>query len=392
MESFLAYIIKSAVSFSVLFVPFLLLYRRNKSFAMNRFFLLLSMAGSLLLPLLDYSLPRWMPVHVEQNLGISSVMVTQAESQTEPFSWIMLLPYIYIIGVVLALLWHIYGLLALHRTIKKQTTFVTYIDQGAELRCMNGEGGSFSWMNTIVMSQEDMLENKDIIIQHELAHINLRHSYDKILMIFMQIVQWFNPLVWLIGDVMNELHEYQADELVLMCGANRKNYQMLLIRKISSPVQLQLVNGLNMKDVKTRIQMMNTKKKALVSAIHHAALLPVLFFVVMLSASYSPPRFFGQPYDPTTEEAILQQKNETISETIAPKQKDKREIKHSEAIQDPLPVEVEVKAEEPSSPLTTEELHVIMMNNRRGPQAVRYNQHDVMKSILEDYFQEKETE
>ena len=71
----------------------------------------------------------------------------------------------------------------------------------------------------------------EAILMHEKAHVLYGHSYDTLLMLAVEAVQWFNPVVWMMEMDLRCIHEYQADEYVLNHGVNAKNYQLYLIKR-----------------------------------------------------------------------------------------------------------------------------------------------------------------
>lgn len=48
------------------------------------------------------------------------------------------------------------------------------------------------------------------------------------------MLQWLNPTAWLMREELKTVHEYQADDAVIKSGANIKEYQMLLIKRLSA--------------------------------------------------------------------------------------------------------------------------------------------------------------
>ena len=85
-------------------------------------------------------------------------------------------------------------------------------------------------MNTVVITDEDF-KNNPSVMQHERAHIRLRHSWDNLFVSFVEVLQWFNPCIWMLDYSLREVHEYEADASVLSHGVTLQNYQSLLIRK-----------------------------------------------------------------------------------------------------------------------------------------------------------------
>lgn len=377
MDALLSYLLKSTVCFSVLFVPFLLLLRRDRAFTASRCLLLAIMLLSIVLPAIEY--------HVSTKLPQAPLQLPHGG---EIICYILPLKTAYFIGFCLALLWHAKGLYALYRVIRRDTIFDTYIDTGVTLRYLTTEGASFSWMNTIVMSQEDLEQNKEAILTHELAHIHLHHSYDKILMIALQTLQWFNPLVWLVNDVMNEIHEYEADARVVRSGIDKSQYQMLLISKITSPSMLVYANGLNMSNVKNRIVMMNKQSHRILSALRQSLLLPALALVIVLLATYAATNKLPEVLKDVTVSEVQTLEEETLVPTSRhiPAKKSTRNYSKSEPVEENTEESGETMTENIVAP-TPEEQFVTMIHSSENAShnISKRNETDVIKSVIAEY-------
>lgn len=378
MDALLSYLLKTAICFSVLFVPFLLLLRRDRSFTASRWLLLAIMLLSIILPTIEY--------HVSTKLPQAPLQLPHGG---EIICYILPLKTAYFIGFCLALLWHAKGLYALYRVIRRDTIFDTYIDTGVTLRYLTTEGASFSWMNTIVMSQEDLEQNKEAILTHELAHIHLHHSYDKILMIALQTLQWFNPLVWLVNDVMNEIHEYEADARVVRSGIDKSQYQMLLISKITSPSMLVYANGLNMSNVKNRIVMMNKQSHRILSALRQSLLLPALALVIVLLATYTASNKLPEVLKNVTISIPQTEKEETFTHSssyLPAKKITRNSSKATTTAEEKTEVAAEAAKEDITAP-TPEEQFVTMMHESQNASSniSRRNETDVIKSVIVEY-------
>ncbi|HXL54780.1 MAG TPA: hypothetical protein VN958_00900, partial [Chitinophagaceae bacterium] len=73
------------------------------------------------------------------------------------------------------------------------------------------------------------------------------------------IFNWYNPFAWLIKHALKQNLEFLADDVVIKKGADKKNYQYLLLKVIGhSP--LTIATNLNFSSLKKRIYMMNKTK------------------------------------------------------------------------------------------------------------------------------------
>ena len=113
----------------------------------------------------------------------------------------------------------------------------------------------FSWMRTIVLSQQDYEEGDEAILMHELGHIRCYHSVDVVLVEILTALQWFNPAMWMLRSDLRAIHEYEADRQVLSSGFNTSQYLHLLIRKAVGMGGYSLANGFNHSTLIRRINM-----------------------------------------------------------------------------------------------------------------------------------------
>ena len=139
-----------------------------------------------------------------------------------------------------------------------------------------------SWMRWIILNPADV--NTRAIINHELAHIRLGHSWDILFCELTCRMLWFVPFVWMLRQDLRDVHEYQADRCVLRSGINDEEYQLLLIRKATGTGLQPVVNALNQSPIKRRFKMMYTKPSRRWVALKAAYLLPLSALALMAFA------------------------------------------------------------------------------------------------------------
>ena len=277
MGALTLYAIKSSLTLALLYLPYALMLRRETFFRFNRAMLLCIVVLSLLLPCLD--------VHVwdnglatpfePQRQAISSIVlptliVGSSESAAADVPadhtavvWSTLLVYIYIIGVLFFVLWKAVGLIRLIRFIPRGCLW-TDKQEGATIYCHADKVSPFSWMRSIVIGEDQpqpSLKGRDeIVLAHELAHVRMHHSWDALFLSCVEVLQWFNPCIWMLDASLREVHEYEADDAVLRRGISARDYQLLLIEKAVARTPYPMVNGFRHSLLKKRITMMTKKK------------------------------------------------------------------------------------------------------------------------------------
>ena len=136
------------------------------------------------------------------------------------------------------------------------------LGEGVRLTVVEKLSSPFSWFRHVVVSRADMGENRDLILEHELAHVRFGHSWDVLFVDLALIVWWFNPAMWLLRRELQSLHEYQADDAVLNRGIDAKTYQLLLIKRAVGSRLHSVANCLNHSNLKNRITMMCRKQSS----------------------------------------------------------------------------------------------------------------------------------
>lgn len=247
-----------------MYIPYMLILRKESFFHFNRILLVCIMLLSLILPLCDFH-----SLSIENNpiqhgmiiIGTPTAVMENGgnATMTESFNWFVLIIYLYIIGVIATLIWKIVQLAVLYRTIHNCVLWKDEQD-GITIYCHAQDIAPFSWLNTIVISEDDYNNNATEILRHEMGHIEHRHSFDIILANIVQTIQWWNPLSWILASSLRDVHEYEADDAVLTSGVNIHQYQTLLIRKAVANTTYTFANSFNHSLLKKRITMMVKEK------------------------------------------------------------------------------------------------------------------------------------
>ena len=174
------------------------------------------------------------------------------------FNWWTILSYLYMLGVLATIIVKLVQLILLHRNIHSGVLW-TDIKGGVKIYCHIKDIAPFSWFRTIVISEEDYNNNAKEILRHELGHIEHYHSLDILLVNVLEVIQWCNPLSWILASSLRDVHEYEADDAVLQSGVNAHQYQSLLIKKAVGSSSYAFANSFNHSLLKKRITMMLRK-------------------------------------------------------------------------------------------------------------------------------------
>ena len=286
MNPFLLYIARAGLYLSLFYAFYLLVMRRTTFFRLNRVLLLLGSYLCLLLPFIHLRTATTSVMASELTMvAVGTESTADAAPLATPatsFPWSELILSVYLAGALAVLLLFALSTLKMGRLIRKGEIEEM---EGCRLVLMDQDVPSFSWGRKVVMSRKD-LEGNPAIFTHEQMHVRCRHSRDLVLLLPIQILFWWNPLVWITREELRLLHEYEADEGVLKKGIDATQYQLLLVRKAVGELRFTLASGFQHAKLKNRIAMMMKSASSGWMRWSYLALIPVL--AVLMYACNSP--------------------------------------------------------------------------------------------------------
>ena len=274
-EALFLYSVKSALVLTLLFLPYMLILRKESFFRLNRTVLLLILLLSLVLPLMNIHSLSWdsQPVvqaarqqMVEVGIPVNAGMLlpevaVQGERNGIQVSWFHIVSILFVLGTLFVFFLRVSQILRMGYVIRTGSLWHQRED-GVMVYCHADDVSPFSWMDNIVISARDYNENAREILLHERAHVMARHSWDLLLLALLQTMQWWNPLVYILGGSLRDVHEYEADDFVLRSGVSAKAYQLLLIKKVVGASSYTFANNFDHSLTLKRITMMQKSKSS----------------------------------------------------------------------------------------------------------------------------------
>jgi len=174
---------------------------------------------------------------------------------------------------------------------------------------------AFSFFRSIFLGDQVLEKEHQSIIQHELVHIEQRHSWDLLFFELMRILGWFNPLVYVYQNRVSELHEFIADAKVAKTH-KAEQYQMLL----SQVFQTQHISFINQffksSLIKKRIVMLQKSKSKRIWQLKYLLLVPLVVGMLVytsLEAQESSPVDYEQT---ANDKALIQKLESKIQKEI----------------------------------------------------------------------------
>ena len=275
IESIFLYSIRSAFVLTLLYVPYMLILRKESFFRLNRAVLLLILLFSVVLPMLDVHFLSLDSQPVVQDAKGQMVQVgiplegyhllpelsVQARHVPTEVSWFHIVSVLFSFVAMAMLLWRIMQILRMNLVVTRGNLWHE-VEGGIHIHCHAGEVSPFSWMNHVVISDRDFCENGREILLHETGHIRALHSWDLLLLSAVQVLQWWNPLAYVFASSLRDVHEYEADDYVLQHGISARSYQLLLIKKAVGASSYTFANNFDHSLTLKRITMMQKSKSS----------------------------------------------------------------------------------------------------------------------------------
>jgi len=290
MGLFLIHMAKTAICLALFYLFYKLLLSKDTFHRFNRIALLSLLLMAIVLPFVRLSLPvtpqeepsiEMSQIVTEQEPMVIASQTSSAPEQTA-VPWTIIFLTVYLASLVLFVGRFIWMQVRLYRLIRRCRTVET--DGQYTLYVHKEDQAPFSWMSYIFISEKDLSENGPVIIAHELAHIQQRHSLDLLLAEISLIFQWFNPAAWLIKQELQSIHEFEADDVVLKQGIDAKKYQLLIIKKAVGTRLYSMANSLNHSSLKKRITMMLKEKSHPWARLKYVCFAPAACFAVLAFA------------------------------------------------------------------------------------------------------------
>lgn len=276
IESIFTYSLRSSLVLAMLYVPYMLMLRQESFFRLNRMMLLLILLLSLTLPMLDVHSLAWegfapvqtvlRPALSENGASVHAILLPEVAVRatgdtSSAFGSRHYVSVSYVVMMLSVFLWHVYQVVQM-RVVMRRGSLWQQTRDGVRIYCHADEVSPYSWMNRVVISEQDYRENGREILLHEMSHVRARHSWDLLVLALVQTLQWWNPLVYILGGSMRDVHEYQADESVLRHGVSAKEYQLLLIKKVVGSSSYAFANNFDHSLIIKRITMMQKSKSS----------------------------------------------------------------------------------------------------------------------------------
>ena len=290
MMNFILYEAKAAAILLIFYLFYRFLLRKETFHKFNRIVLVGTVIISSILPLCIITinlptehLPFWLePTYEISGEEIGDTTIIHNPHKTNVPWWEIIFITTYLTGLVYVIARIIVSIISILKIIKDGVRISE--ENGYKIIVTKRNIDPFSWMNCIVMSNDDYVSNHTSILIHEKTHVLNRHSIELLMVDIMAALQWFNPGIWMLRSDLQDLHEYEADDAVLKSNTNIKEYQYLLIKKAVGKSGYSVANSFNHSILKKRITMMSKLKSHSVKKLRLLYMLPLVCLCLSMQA------------------------------------------------------------------------------------------------------------
>lgn len=288
MNELIIYILKVVAIHGLFYLVYRLAFRNSGHHVFNRGYVLIAVISAFFIPFIELSIPEKTQTAEEISVimwlsepvaGIEEFELVPVEEQKRHSYWV-LAPWLYGLIAIVLLIRSVFYLILLAR-LKYQSE---YINKRWFKLFKISQDRPFSFFSNVFMPKSLFgTDSFDQILTHECEHVRQFHSLDRLLMDFVVSLFWFNPFIYLYRNALIEIHEYQADEVVVNRFKDPVAYQEILYSQLQSAEYSGLVSHFNFSMIKKRIVMMNKKSK--MSGWVYALAAPVTLMVIFAFSS-----------------------------------------------------------------------------------------------------------
>lgn len=276
------YLVKWAACMAILFA-FYKVFLENASFhTLKRGYLLGSLVLSFTIPLITVT-TYVDPVTTAVNTEVFNTIITTQKSPVntvESFNYIPLLGMLYGIGVLFFGIRFFKNLKHILQKIRDNSK----IAKGNIYHILLHEYmAPHTFLNAIFFYKKAYESGKipNQVIWHEEAHAKQKHSVDILFIETLQVILWFNPLLYMYKKAIKLNHEFLADREVLKLHQDATLYQQILVSFSGNTNAPTIANANDYSSIKKRLTVMKTKTSRKASIFKLLLLFPVIALVVL---------------------------------------------------------------------------------------------------------------
>ncbi len=279
------YLLKVIICSGILFGYYWVALRNKLFHQYNRFYLLASIVLSLTLPIIKINFwentgsSELTVIKVLQAMSYSDVYLDNVTAANTTHNWGVAewTGTAYALIAMLLLVVFLHTIFVIYRLLKKyprqQIGNISFINTDAK-------STPFSFLNYIFWNfniDADSAAGKQIF-KHEVAHVQEKHTYDKLFINLVLVVYWCNPVFWLMRRELNMIHEFIADKKAVE-DSDTASFAAMILQAAYPQHRFQLTNNFFYSPIKRRLAMLLKNKNTKMNYWGRILVLPLALFV-----------------------------------------------------------------------------------------------------------------
>ncbi|WP_345955913.1 M56 family metallopeptidase [Mucilaginibacter sp. PAMB04168] len=284
------YLLEASACTGLFYSFYFLFLRRLTFFTLNRWYLLVTLLLSFVIPKLQMPveapnvnvLKPVMYIQQMQRLEVNSLHINHKVVYEPGVAWVMVIKALYFTGALLLSIRLMIVLVIFCRKLNgkrlAQLGFVTVMQGDKSF-------GNSSFLNVVFINDEELDANEvKQILSHELLHVKLLHSVDRIIAWLARIVLWFNPFVYGYLRSIEENHEFEVDRIA--AGNDEKGKYASLLLKLTVANQATIFQGFSKAPLKKRIYMLFNQPTSNMKKVIYVLVLPMVVISCLAFARF----------------------------------------------------------------------------------------------------------
>ncbi|MEO7532019.1 MAG: N-acetylmuramoyl-L-alanine amidase [Sediminibacterium sp.] len=285
MFAFAFYLLKVTICSGILFGYYWFMLRNKIFHQYNRFYLLAVVVLSLTLPIIQVNIwhaadaPAPKAIQLLQVVNSSNdyldeIIVTSKPGNLSSEQGLALLYSIITVAFLAVFIQTIFRVRTLFK--KHQHSLV----ENVYFVNTTAKGTPFSFLRYIFWNDHIDPESATghQIFKHELAHVQQKHSYDKLFINATLIACWCNPFFWFIRKELNMIHEFMADKIAVE-DSNTETFAAMILQATYPQHRFHLTNPFFYSPIKRRLLMLTKNNNSKVGYIGRILVLPLAVLV-----------------------------------------------------------------------------------------------------------------
>ena len=287
MINFGLYLFKVSVCSAAFYALYIFLFKDYTFFRFNRYYLLLALLASFIIPALEIPLQHnsnlLITGYFEHSVAESGYDGTQFKNLTDggkETNYSLFVFLLYWAGVIISLSGLGLSVIAMI-DLKRNSEAFSY---GKATVVKAKISRPYSFFNKIFLPESGC---NSLIVGHEYIHVEQRHWLDLILIELAAAILWFNPLMIIYKRAVKLQHEYLADQGAIGQDVSIEQYLNCMLYQVSHESRLSQVSQFYSKPINKRIMMITKNKTPRVASVAYLLILPI-FATLLLGFSAKP--------------------------------------------------------------------------------------------------------